>query len=295
MITDETGEATAEEHLGDGIRRVGCRRTHPDREAGVGLNFGEHDDVVFDHAPLVTVLCQVRFPPVLSLMTAAGIAGFQTALREEYPTLLPPERSASLELGPQSVGVEASAPVWKLRDASGQWTVGLAVDFISLESPSYTNIDDFLTRFGRVLRVLRRTVRPAESLRVGLRKVNFIQAPDPRQTASFLGIVRSELLGPLGVEQFPAPIGGYFSQLEFVDQDNVLVVRYGLQVQQDKPGFMLDMDYFTERPTEVGDAPSLMELLRHFSDGMTSFFHWGLDDRHKPKLGPRSRSEVEGR
>lgn len=259
----------------------------------MGLNFGEHDDVVFEHAPLVTVLCQVRFPPVLSLMTAAGVAGFQTALREEYPTLLPPQRSASVELGPQSVGVEASAPVWKLSDAGGQWTVGLAVDFVSLESPNYTNITDFLTRFARVLKVLRRTVRPADSLRVGLRKVNFLEAPESQQTTSFLRMVRPELLGPLAVEQFPAPVSGFFSQLQFADQDNLLVVRYGLQVQQERPGFVLDMDYFTERPNEVSDAPGLMQLLRHFSDGMTSFFHWGIDERYKQELAPRPRSEAE--
>jgi len=254
----------------------------------LGLQFGEHADVVFERAPLVVVLCQVKFSPVLSLMTAPGIAGFQTALRSDYPKFLEPQQNTSFALGPNSIGVKASAPLWRLADEDERWTVGLSADFVSLETPAYTQIDDFLSRMDRILTVLHRTVRTADATRVGLRKINKIQI-EGANTSEFVGVIRPELLGPLAVESFPAPISGESAHLQFQEDDNTLVVRTGLEFQDGVMGFVIDMDYFTERPLPVDGGEPLIGLLRHFSEGMTSFFHWAVEDEYKPNLGPTPR------
>lgn len=255
------------------------------------LDFGPHPDVVYDHAPLMTVLTQIRFPPVLSLLSRAGVTGFQAAMRGKYPTLLPPERTANVAVTETAVGVEASAPVWRLTTDEGDWTVGLAVDFVSMETRSYAGIDEFLARLAEVLRALRATVRPADSLRIGLRKVNAIGAPDSVDTRSLVGMVRKEMLGVLAVERFPAPIGGAFSQLVFKDDLNQLVIRYGANKPTDEElQFIIDADYFTDQPFTVDGDESILGLIRHFSVGTTSFFHWALEDGYLETLGPRPRS-----
>jgi len=258
----------------------------------VGLEFCTHRDVVFEHAPLVSVLSQIRFPPILSLMSSAGVAGFQEALRETYPIFLPAERAATVQVDSELLGVRMSAPVWKMTDADKTWTVGLAADFVSLETPQYTDIDEFLTRYDRILTVLRQTLRPADSTRIGLRKINSIRLPG-NDTAAFAEVIREELLGPLAIDRFPAAIGACFSQLDFQDDDNILTIRYGLEERPEGLGFVIDMDYSTERPQEVEGRNSLTDLLRYFSEGMTSFFHWAIKDSYKPTLGPRPRHEVE--
>lgn len=255
----------------------------------MGLDFGPHADVVFDRAPLATVLTQIRFPAVLSLLAPAGLAGFQMGVREEYPTLLPTERSASVSIGVDKVGVEAAPPVWRLTDEGRKWTVGLAVDFVSLETSAYAGTDDFLARLTRVLKVLRRTIRPAESVRVGLRKVNEVQVPSARETQSLLGIVRAEMLGPLAVESFPAPISSSSAQLSFRDDFHTLAVRYGLSSPtEDVTNFVLDIDYYNEQPYTVDAADGLLGLLRYFSEGSTSFFHWALEDEYSSHWVPRT-------
>jgi uncharacterized protein (TIGR04255 family) len=188
------------------------------------------------------------------------------------------------------VGVEASAPVWRLTDGAHEWTVGLAVDFVSLETKTYTGIDDFLERLTAVLKALRATVRPAESIRIGLRKVNAVPSPDNKDTRSLVGMVRQEMLGVLAVEHFPAPISGAFSQLVFEDSLHRLVIRYGAnKPTENELEFIIDSDYFTDQPYTIEAAEPLLGLLRHFSDGTTSFFHWALEDRYKESLGPRPR------
>lgn len=262
----------------------------------MGLSFGDHADVVFKRAPLVSVLCQVTFPPVLSLMTAVGIAGFQTAIRQAYPTLLPAEQATDIALGPQSVGIKQGAPVWKMVDDSRAWTVGISANFVSLETPSYTSIDEFLERMDFVLRALHRTIRPAESTRVGLRKVNMIDAEEYESTVDRLSaIVKPELLGPLSVETFPAQISGSFAQLEFSENYNQLIVRYGLGTSNDRDGFVLDLDYFTQQPYGVDGGEALIELLRYFSEGITSFFHWAITDSYKARLDPLPRAKESGK
>jgi len=258
----------------------------------VALDFGTHEDVVFERAPLVSVLTQIRFPPVLSLMSAAGVAGFQTAIRDSYPTMLPAQRTATIAMGEQTVGVEQKAPTWRMQSQDGNWTVGVAADFISLETPSYSSIDEFLARCAEVLRAIHRTIRPAASVRVGLRKVNLLRYDGEQENLS--SIVRPEVLGSLAVRDFPAPLTNYFSQFEFTEDDNKLVVRCGLVIHDDEPGFLLDCDCFTERPYPIDGRDTLIGLLRHFSDGITSFFHWSIQDAYKRQLGPRPRGAGEG-
>lgn len=261
----------------------------------MALDFGPHPDVVYDRAPLLTVLTQIRFPPVLSLLSQAGLAGFQAALRHRYETLLPAERVANVAVGAQAIGIEAAAPVWRLTDKAGDWTVGLATDFVSLETRAYGGTDDFLDRLEEVLVALRATVRPADSLRIGLRKVNAISAPDPADSRSLVGMVRQELLGPLAVERFPAPISGAFSQLRFEDGLNNLVISYGANKPADeKLDFIIDSDYSTEQPYELAGDAAMLGLLRHFSAGSTSFFHWALEDGYKEQLGPQPRAVSRG-
>lgn len=256
----------------------------------MGLNFVEHQDVVFDRPPLVTVLCQIKFPPVLSLMTTAGVAGFQAGLREQYDTMLPVERQAKLDVGAGNVGIETIPPVFRFRDTTENWRVGVSAEFVSLETFAYTGIDAFLERLQRILKVLRLTVRPADSVRVGLRKINLIALPDEAQTTSLLGIVRRELLGPLAVEEFPAPLSACQGHLEYTDGSNVLAVRYGMGSAGEKgSGFILDLDHYTNRPYRLDDNDDLIGLMKYLSDGITSFFHWSIEDGYRLSLGPRPR------
>ena len=253
------------------------------------LDFGEHDDVVFERAPLSLVLCQIRFSPILQLLTPAGVAGFQTGLRADYPNFLGPTRNAHVRMGPEEIDVKASPPVWKLADASHSWIVGVAQDFVSLETSKYTDMGEFLERLGTVVKVTKATLRPSDSVRIGMRKVNEINLPIAGHPESLVGVVKREMLGPLAVPGFP--VSGAAGQLELVDDDSQLVIRHGLAVRQDaKPErYILDCDFFTERPYRI-DRNEVLQLVGQFSRGITDFFHWAIEPGYKDGLGPRKRA-----
>ena len=253
------------------------------------LNFGEHADVIFDAPPLATVLCQIRFSPILSLTTSAGVAGFQESVRKAYPTMLDPERVVNIQVSETQIGGQAAAPVWKFADADGVWRVGIAVDFFSIETTDYRGITDFLRRLDFVLEAIARTVRHSSTTRVGLRKVNIVPLTEPR-SQSVANLVRLPLQGPLTADLPIEPVAAV-NFVQFDEEDNHLAIRYGLGQSETTPsGFILDLDYFTERPFEIAAHGSLTHLLQHFSDGMTNFFHWAMSPEYLQTLGPRPRT-----
>ena len=257
------------------------------------LDFGKHDDVVYKHAPLVAVLCQVRFSPILSLLTEAGLTGLQTLLRDRYPKF---EKDVETNVGLSNDGLklERKAPLFTLTSEDGVWRVSIAVDFVALETPNYTNFGEFLLRMTEILDAVHRTLRPTSSVRVGLRKVNHLHSEAVTSPHEWSEIVNPVLLGALGCEEFPVAPVFALSDLRFQDGDNMLVVRHGLH-PENPAIYILDQDYSTERPYDIDAPAEITNLLQHFSDGMTSFFSWGLTDKYKQTLGPEPRAETGAR
>jgi uncharacterized protein (TIGR04255 family) len=252
----------------------------------VALVFAEHEDVVFDHAPLVAVIAQVRFPPILSLLTPAGATGFQTLLRNDYPEFKV-DQQANVAVSERLVNVERRAPIFRLRSEDDRWTVSLAADFVALETATYRDFGDFLTRLSKVLDATCRTLRPARSVRVGLRKVNEIQKATTN--VSWRTMINPELLGVVDEPTLPATLSLALSELHFEDGTNTLVVRHGLHPER-ADVYLLDQDYSTDAPYDLYPDGDMATLLQHFSDGMTSLFHWALQREFKSTLGPQPRN-----
>lgn len=256
----------------------------------MGLEFTTHDDVEFARAPLTHVICQVRFSPVLSLLSQAGVAGFQTAVRRWYPRM-EVERNADIKVGPEGFSIDQPAPIWRMLSQDGTWRVGLATEFVSLETPNYVNFDDFLERLSIVLDAVDRTVQPAPSTRVGLRKVNELRLLEGVDDATtWRRFINPTVLGLLQEETLPAALQTQWSETALSDADNQMVIRQGVRAELGLGTYVIDMDMFTERPYEVSGSEDLARLLLHYSDSMTSYFHWTLTDEAKQWLEPKPRT-----
>ncbi len=252
------------------------------------LSFGDHEDVVFAAAPLDGVVCQCKFQPVMSLLGDSGVAGFQEALRAEYPNY---EKVMSTEVQISSSGAQSlanQAPVYRLKSADEAWTVSIAVDSVALETPRYTDFSEFLQRMNHVLKVTSRTLHPASTTRVGLRKINNLKHPEVETPQDWSRFLRRELVGILAVDTFPTGIEFSLADVRFRDEDNWMIVRHGLHPQA-QLHYLLDIDYYCERPYEIEADGPLTDLLQHYSDGATNFFHWCLLPLMKEHLRPQPR------
>jgi len=256
----------------------------------VSLKFIDHEDRVYRDAPLRSVLAQVRFDPIPALLAEAGTTGFHSVIRGRYSN--GPERATDvdIQLTPANVGVRATAPVWRFKTPADDYVISLSHDFVALETANYTDFDHFLEHFAFALRAVERTVMPSMSRRVGLRKINAIPLPDPDNPTTLTARVRVELLGCIAYGSFPAKIRGGEGGLIFEEDLNRLFVRYGLEGSPEtEANFLLDMDYSTETPQAVSPDSGIVELVKHFSEGITSFFEWALTPEYKNSLRPQPK------
>lgn len=154
--------------------------------------------------PLAEVICQLRFPEILTIQANAP-AEFQEAIRKEYPGFLRRQELPAPKLTglPGSMSLQKPSPVtnYQFMTADGAWRVNLTSKFISLTCTNYTSWETFASHLDKPLAAFIKLYEPAYFERVGLRYLNFIS----RSQLSLEGVPYSDLicpcyLGPLAEE-----------------------------------------------------------------------------------------------
>jgi uncharacterized protein (TIGR04255 family) len=167
---------------------------------------------VFSHEPrciyrnnqLAEVICQLRFPEILSIGAKLPV-DFQEVIRDEFPVYTTRKEMPAPRLSgtPGNLSLEKQEPItnYQFASADGVWRVNLTGKFISLACTRYTCWEDFAKKLDKPLVSFIKIYKPAFFERVGLRYVNFFS----RQALELEGIPFSQLfspcyLGPLGEE-----------------------------------------------------------------------------------------------
>ena len=166
--------------------------------------FSQENRCLYRNNQLGDVICQLRFPEILSIGANLPVA-FQEAIRDEYtqysarkespaPKITGTPGNLSLENPPATIN-------YQFVSADGIWRVNLTSRFISLACSRYTCWEDFAGKLDKPLAAFIKIYKPAYFERVGLRYVNFIS----RKALNLEGTPFSELiipcyLGPLAEE-----------------------------------------------------------------------------------------------
>ena len=248
------------------------------------LNPTQTREVPLREAPLVRVLAQTRFPPILAIGKADEIASFQEALRETYPHLSR-EQVHSIEIaGGQTPNVQQGL-IWRLtdREMDPDWRVSLGVDFVGLETSSYGSRADFLVRLRDVLSAVEESFKPASASRLGLRYIDRLTGEAVHRLgdlihAEILDIIqptdtldsslRESVIHQITEAQFLAPAGdrvqgrwGWLPANTTYDP-NVLEPVAG-------PSWVLDLDMFTTQ-----SQPFASEDLLGTAKGFAECLYW---------------------
>jgi uncharacterized protein (TIGR04255 family) len=151
-------------------------------------------EVNLPRAPLVRVLAQVRFPGILKIDNKDAVSAFQEEIRSEYP-LFEQEANQQLQIqvGPGGPMVKpVTGNVWRFQDPTKNWRLSLVTEALTLEVQSYTNRDDFLSRWAKALAAVEATFSPRIALRIGMRYIDQI-VENPFKTIDEL--VHTDILG----------------------------------------------------------------------------------------------------
>lgn len=186
--------------------------------------FYETDRVVYAKPQLLEVICQLRFPTILSI-SAKEPAEFQELIRSDFPRY-----SRTLEkVPPKVVGqpgnlrFEEQPEVinYQFLSADGRWKVNLTNSFIALATPAYTKWEDFAAKLDEVLAQFISVYKPAFFERIGLRYINAFS----RSALGLEGTPFSELIEP-----------GYLGLMAEEDVQEQSFVRIQQEGEMNLPG-----------------------------------------------------------
>ena len=227
--------------------------------------FSDRPRTVYQNAPVHEVVCQLRFPTILSINNVEP-ADFQEEIRDSLPQYL--RRQDSIP-GPN--GQKQAVTNYHFLSEDGRWKLNLTKDFIALSTLRYPGWEEFAHHLDQPLAAFIRLYRPAYFQRVGLRYVNIFS----REQLGLAGVPWRDLLSPVYLgglqdpetseEDFP---GWNCESLLRLDSSSKAKVRAGLgrlqggnAPQNPEPKFILDQDLFMGEKVPCTLAAGALETL----------------------------------
>lgn len=260
--------------------------------------FSDHPRTHYRAAPVHEVICQLRFPPILTINTTEP-ADFQEAIRAEFPQYARRQDAAPPRitgLGGPNPKVEQQPPVINhhFLSADSRWKLNVTRDFIALSTLTYPGWEHFARQLDKPLAAFIRLYKPAYFQRVGLRYVNLIsRARLGLEDRSWTELIAPAYTGPMREED--ALEDRFLScgsdLIVKLDSSCQAKIHAGIgKIKNNAPGapqdpevkFVFDMDLFMAGNTPCTLAAAALETLhghagRLFEGAVTDTLRSAMD------------------
>ena len=271
------------------------------------MSFTDVERVIYAKNPLVEVVCQLRFPRILSINENQPVL-FQEKIREKYPLYSVAtewQQEFSLDLAHMSndapliprVTQAENGKNYRFSSADNNWHINLTPTFLALSTSKYSQWEEFLERLKDPLAALVEVYRPAFYERVGLRYVNVFTRSDlGLEGIDWSELIHSFALGFLSNEQVKEDIKSYNSFIELeIGNGAIAQIRSGLGLfggiengvscTNPELSFILDNDlYFMRKNMNEFD-----ESLHYLHSISTKLIRAIITDKLHNALEPREK------
>ena len=243
--------------------------------------------IIYKRNLLDTVICQVRFPPILKIDTETP-AAFQEEVRSLYPNLkessellyVRVEQSQSPAEDLQQIRGPRDTKNYAFASEDEKWTVNLTRNFLALSTKDYIRWEDFIGRFEKALKVFVGIYEPTSFTRVGLRYIDVIV----RSKLGMVGVDWGELIqdyisGVLVVDSIKGEIRSYENNFQVAIEGEGLVRVITKTVQSSESGepcYVIDSDFSSNRRIKHEEV---FPILNSFHDCALNLFRWCIKDK----------------
>lgn len=244
--------------------------------------------------PLADVICQLRFPEILSI-SANPPAAFQDMIRDTFPKYNSKLEQAAPKLTgqPGNLTLQKQSPItnYQFTSADNVWRVNMTSTFISLSCSQYTCWEDFAKQLDKPLAAFIKTYKPAYFERVGLRYLNFISRKRLDLTHTpFSELIAPQYLGILADEEIAetqASRSGVDAEFSIKAGCKVKIhAGPGLVKRNGQPdnevNFIFDQDLFMSGNIPINYSAGALETLHSqayaiFRDAITDTLHSAMN------------------
>lgn len=170
--------------------------------------FSQEERCVYTKNQLAEVICQLRFPTILSIGVNAPVE-FQDAIRDVFPKYQVRQDQLPVKITQvpgQVPRVEQPKPVtnYQFVTVDSRFRINLTQDFISLSCGRYTRWEEFGRMMDKPLATFIKVYKPAFFERVGLRYLNAISRRDLElEGTPWKDLLKPGYLGLLCEEDMP--------------------------------------------------------------------------------------------
>jgi len=232
--------------------------------------------VHYRNAPLLQVVCQIRYPAILRIESEPPVQ-FQEVIRHAFPLVERAQNLAIPQLPPeilQALGASMGGGGWTFLTENRSVLVGLGSDSFSLTVTSYERWEAFRKLLFLPLDALTEIYKPAFFTRVGLRYMDLI-------VRSKLGIpdmpwsqlLRREVLGEMADTDIEANLVDVRKavRLRIPSINGTVFLQHGFGRTADdtETGYMIDLDFSSESKTEALNVRSVLENLHRGGESLS--------------------------
>ncbi len=190
----------------------------------MSMLFDDNSRWSYANCQLREVICQLRFPTILSINEKAP-ADFQDAIRDAFPAYSVRKEQPAPKLtglGTPNVKLEQGEPInnHTFVSSTGIWKINLTQNFIAVSTLRYNSWEDLAQRLDRPLAEFIRIYHPAYFERMGLRYLNVFS----RKSLNLEGAPWRELMDP-----------AYLGVLSDPDVDETKVTKSSVDTELDFP------------------------------------------------------------
>ena len=258
------------------------------------MPFPRSDREVYRNNPLEEVICQLRFPTILSITSEPPVR-FQEKIRREYPWYAQQQQPDLLDAPAkiremvQGFGMPQLPSIYSFQTENQTRTISLTQDSISVSERQYRQWSDFRGEIERAEGILREIYAPAFYTRVGLRYRDVLD----RSHYGLESIPWSKLLNPT----FLGVLGSLEIAQDVIQQSQSVLLtipdveggqvllQHGLAAREgEQPSaYLIDADFFTQSRCHSDDA---FNAAYKFNKWAGYLFRWAITDALREKLEP---------
>jgi len=261
------------------------------------MPFPEAKRVVYKKNPLINVICQLRYPPILRIDSEVP-SQFQEAIRSDYPlynerTEVQHEIAAGMKPQfPQEINVQLTRTgITKNHEfcsENGVWRINLTRTFLSISTSEYHRWEDFVQRFSSSSKKFLEIYNPPFFTRLGLRYVDiFDRSKLGLEDAHWTDLLQSYSLGLLS-SSVSKEVKSCESVYEIKLSDSESIVRIAtslvIDARTSRECYMVDSDFYTPKRTPPDKAFDKLEFLHQRA---TRLIRWIITDKLHNAMEPQ--------